>query len=278
MRFDWSTLGAVAPAALADARLQAHCAAQWPTRAARANLAAVPDDSHSSLQWSPAHAALLSQPLPARGGAVRVGVRIAPLDLCIVRDAAQLDGFGLDAREDAAAGVWLDSALLGLGLEPASGVALPYSIPGHPVGKGAPYDRAGEADALAELARWYAASAELLADFAAPHAGPDSVRCWPHHFDIAISVALEQGDPETARSVGIGVSPGDEYYAQPYAYVSPWPRPDAARLPALPAPGRWHTRDFVAAVVTGEQILALSDRRAGLRAVIDAAFEFSRAR
>ena len=58
--------------------------------------------------------------------------------------------------------------------------------------------------------------------------------CWPHHFDIATLVKLEDGQPANARSIGVGVSPGDEYYAQPYVYVSPWPRFDAGKLPDLP--------------------------------------------
>jgi hypothetical protein len=99
------------------------------------------------------------------------------------------------------------------------------------------------------------------------------VRCWPHHFDIAILVGLEEGHAESARSIGIGVSPGDEYYAEPYAYVSPYPRPDVSGLPALPPGGRWHTRDFFAAVATASDILALPNPRAGLTAIIDAAFE-----
>jgi len=40
---------------------------------------------------------------------------------------------------------------------------------------------------------------------------------WPEHFDLAI----------TADGVGYGVSPGDSYHAEPYAYVSPaTPRSD----------------------------------------------------
>jgi hypothetical protein len=48
-------------------------------------------------------------------------------------------------------------------------------------------------------------------------------------------------------------------------------------LPALPPPGRWHTQGFVGAVATAEEILALDDRRAGVLAIVRAAYEGGRA-
>ncbi|MGB9373232.1 MAG: hypothetical protein WCA82_03615 [Jiangellales bacterium] len=35
---------------------------------------------------------------------------------------------------------------------------------------------------------------------------------WPEHFDLAVTV----------EQVNLGVSPGDGYHAEPYAYVGPW--------------------------------------------------------
>jgi hypothetical protein len=58
-------------------------------------------------------------------------------------------------------------------------------------------------------------------------------------------------------------------------YVCPHPQPDAENLPALPPGGRWHTKDFFGAVATGTDLLALSDPRKGLMAIVEAAFEES---
>ena len=282
MQFDWSMLGGKAPTTLVRARILAHHAVQWATKAARANLEAMPDDSHSSLEWDDAHAVLFSQPLPANGSDVRIGLRINGFALTILRGGAVLDTFELAGRRDSVVAVWLDSALRALGLKPASGIKLPYSLPAHAVGRGGAYSSSGEAEAFDELARWYAAAAEVLAEVQTglggvyPGAGP--VRCWPHHFDIATLVSLEAGCAQAARSVGIGLSPGDEYYPQPYVYINPWPHLDPAQFPPLPPPGHWHTQGFVAAVATGEQILTLADRRSGLLAFINSAYEIGRAR
>ena len=277
MQFDWSSLGRKAPAALVKARTLAHHAAQWPARAAHANLVALPDDSHSSLTWDNARGALFSQPLPAGGVNVRVGLRVAGPALIMLRGDLVLDTYELAGRRESMVGVWLDSALRALGLKPASSVTLPYTIPFHPVARGSAYSFSGEFEAFEELAHWFAAAEDLLEDvragYAGLHPGPGAIRLWPHHFDIATLVGLAESNGETTRSIGIGVSPGDHYYSQPYVYVSPWPQFDAMRLPDLPAPGHWHTQGFVGAVASAEEILLLEDRRAGVFAFVRRACE-----
>ena len=275
MQFDWTALGNKAPTALAKARAFAHHAAQWPGKAARANLAALPDDSHAGLTWDGGRSALFSQPLPAGDAEVRVGLRLAGLALIVMRGQLVLDTYELAGRRESMVGVWLDSALRALGLQPASSVTLPYTIPSHAVARGSPYSFSGESEAFDELVRWFGAAADVLEEVRTGYAGaqPGPALCWPHHFDIATLVSLATGGGETARSVNIGVSPGDHYYPQPYVYVSPTPHLKATALPPLPPPGHWHTQGFVAAVATAEQILALEDRRAGLLAFVRAACE-----
>ena len=129
MRFDWSKMGRTPPVALVEARNLAHHAAQWPAKAARANLSPVPDDSHSAFTWDASHAALVSRVLPAKGGGVRVGIRMARLELIVTSGDSVLDAFQFDGKTDAAAGAWIDFKLHALGLKPAGGVKLPYALP-----------------------------------------------------------------------------------------------------------------------------------------------------
>jgi hypothetical protein len=276
MRFDWSKLGRTPPAALVVARNLAHHAAQWPTRAARANLKTVPDDSHSAFTWDASRAALVGAALPAKGGEVRVGVRLPRLEMIITRGDNVLDAFQFDGKTDAQAGTWLDLKLRALSLKPASEVKLPYALTERPAGSR--HELAMLGRELGELARWFGGSADALDEFvgklSGPRAGP--VLCWPHHFDIATLVSLEEG--AKARTIGVGVSPGDEHYAQPYVYVSPWPRFDGDKLPDPPSPGHWHTEGFFGAVATGDDILAMSDRGRGIAAFIGSAFDLARAR
>jgi hypothetical protein len=265
MAFDWSGLRAPAPGTLGAAREVAHCAVQWASKAARANLAPVPDDSHSALAWDAGLGALLSAPIPTRAKAgARVGVHLGALELFVAHDG-KAELLALEGCTPRTVDDWLDLKLEALGLKGATSARLPYEI--------APRELANVAG-LAALARWFAAGAEVMEEVRARHAKlrPGPVLCWPHHFDIALVVPL--GGPE--RSIGIGVSPGDGYYPQPYAYVSPYPVPKDPKLPALPPGGRWHTKGFFGAVATAEALLARPDPRAALLEVIEAAFDASK--
>ena len=257
-----------APTALAAARTLAHRGVQWPARAAWANLQPAPDDSHTSLEWDAEMAALLGQPL---AGGVRVGLRMGVYEL-VLTTKKRCDALPLAGKSDAEVGAWLDGKLTEEGLKPASGVKLPYDMPPTLFARAAE-----EVPHFAALALWFAAAAEALEDLRKKYRrfkpGPSPVRCWPHHFDIAILVGLEKGPAESARAIGIGVSPGDGYYAQPYLYVSAYPKPDTENLPPLPPGGRWRTKDFFGAVATGIDLLALPDPRAGFDKIVDAAFE-----
>jgi hypothetical protein len=278
--FNWAALGRVAPQALVNARLLAHHALQWPARYARANIKPVAGDSHSSFDWDTELAALVTQPLKTPAGEVRVGLRLAGLALLLVRNGAILDVLQLNGKPEQVIGVWIDVKLQALGLRPASGIKLPYALPDHAVAQGARYDLYMQERELGELARWFAGAAAALEDARARLAdvrpGTTPVRCWPHHFDIATVANLDAGGAANARSIGIGVSPGDEYYAQPYAYVSPSPRFD--RLPDPPKPGRWHTEGFFGSVATGDAILGQGNRGQALLQFLLESVEIGRKR
>ena len=265
--------------ALEDARDMAHKAVQLVTKAARANLEAAPDDSHSNLGWRDGLATFVSQPLPASSGDVFVGLNVSQLSLMTISGDEPGPHLDLAGISEGDAVKWLDEQLVALGLQVASTVPLPYDLPAFAAGIEV-YSTDGVGDALNTLSAWFSLADAKLREFAAPHSrlspGPSPVRCWPHHFDIATYVGLEEADAETARGVGVGMSPGDESYGQPYFYINPWPHLDTADLPDLPPPGHWHTQGFVGAIATGEEVISLSDVETQLPIFITAAFAIGR--
>src|SRR5215472_17222155 len=94
---------------------------------------------------------------------------------------------------------------------------------------------AGMNDALAELAAWFGNAALLLGSIQRQMIGrklaASPARCWPHHFDLATLTTLPTRNADTTGYIGAGLSPGDEYYDEPYFYVSVYPEPDPAALP-----------------------------------------------
>lgn len=277
----WTKLGEIAPTTLVEARLQAHHAAQWLTKAARANLAPEPDDGQSSLVWDKARATLCCRPLRTpSGSALRFGLAIDSLRLVALEDDAPIRELALEGKRDAEASAWIDGVALGAELKPASTIALPYALPPHPIAAGGVYAASRQGDALAAMAHWYDAADDLLREIRAGLVGTgrrlSPVRCWPHHFDIAVLLTIGEGDAESAAAIGTGMSPGDDYYAEPYFYVSPWPRPINRTLPRLPPAGHWHETDFIAAIVTASSLVAAPDPRARARQFLDAAVAAAR--
>jgi len=262
--------GVPAPTMLADARVELHWAAQI--------VAAVGPESQTSLEWLKAERSLVGGATP---GGQRLGLR--PADLTLVLHEPQ-DRNGGPRRELPLAGRTLDEARrwAAEALGAVATVVPSYEMPQHPVAHRGTFT-GGDRAALAELERWYASADWSLREvrrtpsYALGNSSP--VRCWPHHFDIATLIELPPtGASVATQTIGVGLSPGDGSYAEPYFYVTPWPRPanpDDPRLPALPVlPGgaAWHRTGWFGAVLTATAIFADANGSPSTRAELVSQF------
>jgi hypothetical protein len=267
---DWETLGAVDPRELIDARLQLHWAAQAAAAGGKQLVPHQPDFGEQSFQWLDG-ARSLAQGIVAGKRPFRSAVRPSPAALLLLdENGAALAEFPLEGRTLDAAYEWVREEverLLGRPLEQ------PLECPGedfpaHPVGGGAPFSTAGAG--FAEVGRYFANADRVLRAVAARNPGASAVRCWPHHFDIATLILLDSGaDHETARSIGVGLSPGDDGIAEPYFYVLPWPAPPTHALPELAGGGRWQTAGWVGAVLEASRFTSAGSNGSQARRVED---------
>ncbi len=263
---EWQKLGPVEQAELTEGRLQAHYALQWLARVARAYIPPQPDDSHTSLRWDHALGAFVTRPLRDHS---RLSLRLDDLTLTLHsgRGAEHVQFLALTRYTDAEVGRWLAEHLVSHGYDSTTLEATsPYEMPDHTIAKGAAYDPTKAANALAQLSACFANAETLLArmekQMIEHKLATSSVCCWPHHFDLATLTTLPTQDPDTNGFVGSGLSPGDEYYAAPYFYVSVYPEPEPSALPALPSPGHWHTHEFTAAILPVHKIWTAKDQPA----------------
>ena len=260
---DWETLGAVDPRHLTDARLQMHWAAQAASSVGKRLGIPQPDFSQQSFQWLESARclaqSLLEAPIAGRK-TFRSALRFQPPALAFLDEhGAILNEFLLHGRTLDEAYAWVRETA-----EDLLGTPLPgdlergEGLPPHPVAGGAPFDTSAAAS-FAELGRYFAGTHRLLEGIVAQRPEASPVRCWPHHFDIATLLKLDEGGaPETARSIGLGLSPGDGSYAEPYFYVTPWPYPAEPSLPTLPFNGIWHREGWLGAVLLGEAFVGTS--------------------
>ena len=277
----WRPLHGIDKARLGEARLKAHYAAQWLARAARAYIPPQPDDGHTSLRWDRSLDEFVTRPLKS---GLRFGLQVTKLSLTLRDgdDEAGVQTISLSGRSDSQVRQLLGEQFSKLNLDArVLDAPSPYEIPAHAIANGSHYDEVGLVAALTELAAWFS-NAKLLLDriqgqltvrkFAA-----SSVCCWPHHFDLATLTTLPRRDFGAIGFVGIGLSPGDTYYDEPYFYVSVYPKPDPTMLPTLPMFGHWRTHEFMAAVVPAHRILSATDQNTEtdefLRCAVDVALK-----
>src|SRR5436190_3660867 len=178
---------------LHGARLQAHYAAQWLGRAARAYLKPQPDDRHTNLGWDDAFGGLVTHPLPDGS---RLGLRIADLTLAFLD--VHPHALSLDGRAEAEVRTWLGGHVAASNL--AAGkldAPLRYVIPDHALARGARYSLDDLGESLKTLAHWYsnanAALGGVQKRLAVKKLKAPPVRCWPHHFDLDCAVNLGRG-------------------------------------------------------------------------------------
>jgi hypothetical protein len=255
----WKTLGNVDAQHLVNARLQLHWAALLAAVVGKRLLPPQPDFSEQSFEWIERAGGVgtLTQGEVAGTPPFRPGLRLADLTLLVSDgEGASLGELALSGQTVAGAHAWLAAevdTLLGEPLDPPlESPGISNEMPAHPVGTGRRFTLA-DAAPFVEVARWFANADSLLREIAAGESGASPVRCWPHHFDLATLITLDRGTtPESARTVGAGLSPGDGGRAVPYFYVTPWPypkSPQASDLPKLAGGGTWNTEGWMGAVL-----------------------------
>ena len=274
----WRPLPALDPERLRIARVALHHALQVPAALHVGRFAVQADQSHTSFAWRDDRFVSSGDPT------VPWVAALDPVALAVELRATDRDGGDRVAARVELEGRTLDEshvawqAALDAHLGAAPYRRLEVDLPDHPVASGAPFVR--DEPALTALRDSFADAALALDGLRPRMRRPSPRRVWPHHFDIAVLDVLdpEDVDPEAARSVGVGMTPGDAGVPEPYYYVTPWPYPAVTALPPLPA-GRWTTEGWVGALLPASAFtdLAGDGQAARVRAFLDAAYDASQA-
>ncbi len=257
------------------ARQQLHQAIQIPAAVARSFLPYRQDDSHASLDWLSRPKALASQWI-GHSSRYRLALRFEDFTLLWLDGNLQIMGaYALHDRTFSDCLAWTAYWLEVIGFSPADFQwKLPYALPDYATdqGKRFSYDPEGAFD---ELAHYFSLVDALLRANINNRKDASPVRCWPHHFDLSTLITLQpHQDPEKIRSVSAGLSPGDAFYPEPYAFITPWPYPEASEelLPDLGEGSFWHRHEWVGVVLPAKAI-AKKESQAAQRARLQTFFD-----
>lgn len=257
------TTETISPQELIESRLQLHYAVQYIAAASAALVEPLPDDSHASFGWNPVLEAFVGSPIQA---AQSFQVALEPISLTLIlidRYNETIASLPLQGKTMQEGLDWLQQEVHKLGADASKIVFLDYppnDFPDHPLAHGAAFD-ASQALALRELTDYYITTDRLLQAIATTNENASAIHIWPHHLDIAMLITLPDTNDGNSLIVGLGLSPGDTSYPEPYWYVYPYPYPDIANLPILDGQAFWHTQHWVGAVLRSSQLTENSNAK-----------------
>ncbi|HMB54145.1 MAG TPA: hypothetical protein VKU40_12570 [Thermoanaerobaculia bacterium] len=230
-----------------EARQQLHWAVALLAAVAAAEAEPQADHAHLASSWDARRRRFVGR--RTRGG-LRATLQPATLRLGVEGGAEGAQAFSLTGRTPAAALNWLTAQVEAASGERPRLILDRTGLPGHRLGDGAAFSPPGPAHV--ELVRWYAGAVRLLDAVRADHRGASPVRLWPHHFDVATQLPYGGGGAE-ARSIAVGMQPGDGWHPEPYFYVLPWP-PPSGRPQRLGSGGFWNTEGWVGAALVAHRL------------------------
>ena len=233
-------------ALLKAAREETHAAVQLIAMVPRHLLPADPSDSSASLIWDDALGMFTTQIV--RGH--RVAYEFVTQQIHIYKGNNVLSTLETIGNTFDQVFVNLKTVLNSQGLD---GNKLkkewPYELPESVMQKGVPFVKQNK-EALSNLKELYALTSRSLQSVFSKITAASEIRCWPHHYDLATLVTIvAHDDPEEAKSIGFGLSPGDGGYDEPYFYLTPWPYPSADSLYKLTTPAFWNTEGWTGGVL-----------------------------
>ncbi len=241
-------------------REQLHQATQSIAAVGRHFLKHSEEDENAVLSWRAGDQSLVGKTVAAPSGEVLVGINFEQLRLLVEGQGQNIATQEITGSTFAQLMMWLEGQLgqLGLPIEKFS-ANLPYEIPAYPTQKGESFS-IKPSDTLTQFGRLYYNTFITLENLRSNFSDVGEVTVWPHHFDQAISVKLKNsGTPDTSTYLGLGMSPGDEHYNEPYFYVNSWPYAEESKLKDLPH-GHWHSENWVGAVLRVSELWSMSSQ------------------
>lgn len=263
----WRRLDAMPFAEIKIARDFTHEAIQFLASTAISFVQKRKDDGHTNCEWSRSLKAFVGNVFGEKSK-ICLGLNISDFKLILLKENwTIIDELPLKDKNLEDVLIWLKSIFEHQGLDSKKfTLDKHYEIPAKTVFDGGKFLVDNE-QAYHELSDYYSNADLVLRAYISEFTNLTTVRCWPHHFDIATLLNI---GTEKLQSIGIGLSPGDSSDAEPYFYVTMWPYPNVKNVsfPEL-SNGKWNTNGWVGASLTASEIIKKNDEEFQFKKVFD---------
>lgn len=221
-RPEWQAAGEVDPRALGEARGQAQNAVHWLARLAHSYREPEPERRHVLLSFDAARRAFVTQPF---ADGVTVEVRLPALEMQFREgDRPVPHVLAVEGHSPAKVEAWVLVELLHRGIDrDRFSKTLPYDAHNLMTGDTVEYSPETCAKELDELAQWLGNAGAVLGQLgnamSADGVTPGLV-CWPEQFHVGMTIPVEPDGAVSDKALRVGLSAGDERYAEPYFFVA----------------------------------------------------------
>jgi hypothetical protein len=238
---NWYKLSNLSKDRMYDIQVQLIHATQLVAAVGHSLAVANPDDSHTAMIWSTSESALICVEIPG-DVPFSVGLCVADLSLFITTNQVERRArYALHGRTQEEGLEWIQDTLAHLNLsdKPLDTIVYDYDpLPPHPVAQGESFN-AADLDALAESVKYFDNTESLLSVFSADKPLVSSPVIWPHHFDMAIEIPIDEAVKD-GTTIGLGYCTVDETYAEPYLYLAAYPYIRSENPPKFEGLGVWN--------------------------------------
>lgn len=218
----WLIEEGVDPMSLGEARAQTQNAVHWLARLANSYAAPEPDYRHVWLNFDAARRAFVTRPLV---DGVAVELRLPSLEMQFLERGRPVPHMlHVEGYSPAKIEAWVLVELLHRGIDrDRFSKTLPYAVSGLMTGDNVEYTPDAIARELEGLTRWLGNAEAVLGRLGrelAPSGVATGLLCWPDQFHVGILVDAEPAGATSGRALRVGLSAGDERYAEPYFFVA----------------------------------------------------------
>ena len=247
MKDNWKTIRKEEVSNLIEARKALHQVVQLVSAFPRKILPADPTDESASLVWSEKLGGLQSN---ATDDDINVSIALSFVDfkLLILQGENLISELSMEGKSVNEGLEWLKSETSKLSQAGDQiNLDLPYEIESYD------YSQALHSDvnAIDVYTALFSNSNQILQAGVSKWENAHDVRCWPHHFDLATLIPFQHDENgELTKSIGIGMSPGDDGINEPYFYVNIWPNVNYDELSKHSLEnGHWNKKGWSGAVL-----------------------------
>lgn len=256
----WTNIDGTDLKTLKQTRRALHQAIQLVSIFPRNILPHDPTDGTASLIWNKEAKSLQSIPVQNSNGLeVCTGLSLSNFQLYLSAADTKICSISMEGKSTNEGLAWLKEELNKLAFETDNlSLDLPYQIEDYDFSQQLSVDQ----KALNEFLSLYKNTNSILKKEVKKWEKAFDIRCWPHHFDLATLIPIEVDKAgEIVKSIGVGLSPGDESIDEPYLYVNVWPTvsEDSLNRHQLPS-GHWNTKGWSGAVLTYSELLKQEDQ------------------